>query len=179
MDFPIAPVVAEALRRLVDRHELGYPNWGGPDASSPAARLFPQRMAERHGWECDPSRVRDLADVLQGVRATVLHCSRPGDGVVLHLPAYHPFLGTIEGMDRRLVPVHFDSERRAFDYERLDDELTHAGARVWILCHPHNPLGHVFERPELERIAELAAKHGQVTATCRSKRWVRTSRPAP
>lgn len=165
MDFPVAPVVAEALRGLLDRHELGYPNWGGPEALSPAARLFPQRMADRHGWECDPDRIRDLCDVLQGVRATVLHCSRPGDGVVLHLPAYHPFLGTIDGMDRRLVPVHFDPERRTFDYDRLDAELTAVGGRVWILCHPHNPLGHVFERPELERIAELAAKHDLVVVS--------------
>lgn len=165
MDFPVAPVVAAALRGLVDRDELGYPNWGGPEALSPAGKLFPRRMAEHHGWECDPSRVRDLADVLQGVRATVLHCSRPGDGVVLHLPAYHPFLTTIDDMDRRLVPVHFDPDRRVFDYDRLDAELARAGGRVWILCHPHNPLGHVFERPELERIAELAAKHDLVVVS--------------
>lgn len=162
MDFPVAPPVAEALRTLVDRNEFGYPNWGGPYAPSPAARMFPERMAERFGWDCDPARVRDLVDVLQGVRATVLHCSRPGDGVVLHLPAYFPFLATIDDMDRRLVPVHFDDEARAFDYDRLDVELAASGARVWILCHPQNPLGHVFDCAELERIAELAARHDLV-----------------
>ncbi|HSJ92217.1 MAG TPA: aminotransferase class I/II-fold pyridoxal phosphate-dependent enzyme [Ilumatobacter sp.] len=159
MDFPAAPAITDALREVVDRSELGYPNWGGPYALSPAAKLFPQRMADRFAWDCDPDRVRDLVDVLQGVRAAVLHCSEPGDGVVLHLPAYFPFLATIDDMGRRLVAVHFDDEARSFDYDRLDDELTDDGARVWILCHPQNPLGHVFERPELERIAELAAKH--------------------
>ncbi|MFP5488303.1 MAG: MalY/PatB family protein [Acidimicrobiia bacterium] len=162
MDFPIAPAVTDALRELVDRNELGYPSWGGPYAPSPASRMFPERMAERFGWECDPDRVRELVDVLQGVRATVLHCSRPGDGVVLHLPAYHPFLATIDEMGRRTVPVHFDDDTRSFDYDRLDAELTGSGASVWILCHPHNPLGHVFDRDELERIAELAAKHDLV-----------------
>jgi cysteine-S-conjugate beta-lyase len=159
MDFPAAPAITDALREVVDRSELGYPNWGGPYALSPAAKLFPQRMADRFAWDCDPDRVRDLVDVLQGVRAAVLHCSEPGDGVVLHLPAYFPFLATIDDMGRRLVTVHFDDEARSFDYDRLDDELTDDGARVWILCHPQNPLGHVFARPELERIAELAAKH--------------------
>lgn len=165
MDFPVAPAVTDALREVVDRGELGYPNWGGPYALSPAARLFPQRMVDRFGWQCDPDRVRDLVDVLQGVRAAVLHCSDPGDGVVLHLPAYHPFLATIDDMDRRLVPVHHDPDSRAFDYDRLDAELTTGGARVWILCHPHNPLGHVFDRAELERIAELAAKHDLVVVS--------------
>lgn len=162
MDFPVAPAIAAALHRLVDRHELGYPNWGGFDAVSPAARQFERRMADRYGWECDPSRVHDLADVIQGVRATVLHLSQPGDGVVLHMPAYHPFLGTLEQMDRRLVPVHFDPVGRSFDYDRLDAELAASGARIWILCHPQNPLGHVFERPELERVAEIAARHDLV-----------------
>lgn len=162
MDFPVAPVIADALRQVVDRHEFGYPDWGGPYALSPAAKLFPRRMVERFGWECRPDRVRDLVDVLQGVRATVLHCSAPSDGVVLHLPAYFPFLATIDDMGRRLVPVHFDEASRAFDYDRLDAELAATGARLWILCHPHNPLGHVFERAELEQIAELAAKHDLV-----------------
>lgn len=162
MDFPVAPAITEALGRIVTQGELGYPNWGGPYAPSPAARMFPQRMADRFGWECRPDRVRDLVDVLQGVRATVLHCSRPGDGVVLHLPAYFPFLATVDDMDRRLVPVHFDEVARAFDYDRLDAELAASGARIWILCHPQNPLGHVFDRAELERIAELAARHDLV-----------------
>lgn len=162
MDFPVAPPIAAALRSIIDRNEFGYPNWGRPPTVSPAAQLFPQRMADRWGWECDPSRVRDLADVLQGVRAAVLHLSEPGDGIVLHLPAYYPFLDTIEVMGRRLVPVHFDAVTRTFDYDRLSADLAAAPARMWILCHPQNPLGHVFDRPELERIAELAMAHDLV-----------------
>ena len=165
MDFPVAPAITDALREVIDRNEFGYPNWGGPYALSPAAKMFPARMADRFGWECDVDRVRDLVDVLQGVRATVLHLSSPGDGVIVHLPAYFPFLGTVTDMGRSLVPVHFDDTARTFDYERLDTELARSGARVWILCHPHNPLGHVFDRAELETIAELAAKHDVVVVS--------------
>lgn len=163
MDFAVAPVIIDAMRGVLDRNELGYPNWGGPYAPSPAAVLFPRRMSDRFGWEPDPSRVRELIDVLQGVRAAVFHLSDPGDGVVLHLPAYHPFLDTIADMGRRLVPV--SAHGREFDYDALDAELERTGAKVWILCHPHNPLGHVFERPELERIAALAAKHDLVVVS--------------
>lgn len=157
MDFPVAPQIRRALREVVDRDELGYPNWGGPYARSPAARLFAPRMAERYGWEPRGDRVHDLVDVLQGVRAAVHHLSAPGDGIVLHLPAYHPFLHTIDDLDRRLVPVTW--REGGFDYDALEASLTAQAARLWILCHPHNPLGHVFERPELERIAALAARH--------------------
>jgi cystathionine beta-lyase len=113
-------------------------------------------MAEQYGWEPTWERVYDMIDVIQGVRSTVHHLSQPGDGVVLHLPAYHPFLGTIDGMERRLVAV--EQRDGAFDYDALEAELAATGAAIWILCHPHNPVGHVFERPELERIAEIAAR---------------------
>jgi cystathionine beta-lyase len=157
MDFPVAPSITDALREVIDRDEFGYPNWGGPYAKSPAAELFAPRMVERYGWEPRYERVHDMIDVIQGVRSTVHHLSQPGDGVVLHLPAYHPFLGTIDGMDRRLIAV--EQRDGTFDYDALETELAATGAAVWILCHPHNPLGHVFERPELERIAEIAARH--------------------
>jgi cystathionine beta-lyase len=157
MDFDVAPAVSDALRGLVDRNELGYPDWGGIFALSPAARLFPERQSARYGWEPRIDRLHDLADVIQGVRATIHHLSKPGDGVVLHLPAYHPFLHTIDEMDRRLVPVGWTGD--GFDYDDLEQRLTADGARVWILCNPHNPLGRVFPRAELERIAEIAARH--------------------
>ncbi len=156
MDFPVAPAIRAAMREVIDRSEFGYPNWGGPYALSPAARLFAPRMSERFGWEIDDDRVHDLIDVIQGIRATVLHRSAPGDGIVLHLPAYHPFLDTIDHMDRRLVPVLADDG--VFDYDALEAELERSGARMWILCHPHNPLGHCFERSELERIAAIAER---------------------
>ena len=156
MDFPVAPAITDALREVIDQNAFGYPNWGGPYALSPAAKLFGPRMADRYGWEVRPDRVRDMIDVLQGVRATVLHLSEPGDGVVLHMPAYHPFIDTVDQMDRRLVPVVLRDG--AFDYDELEAELARSRASVWILCNPHNPLGHVFERAELERVAEIAER---------------------
>jgi cystathionine beta-lyase len=156
MDFPVAPTIIDRLRAVVARSEFGYPNWGGPYEPSPAVGAFVERMSGRYGWQPRLDRLHELCDVVQGVRVTVQHLSAPGDGIVLHLPAYHPFLDTIDEMDRRLIPVLTD-DSGGFDYEDLEQRLS--GARVWILCHPHNPLGHVFERAELERIAEIAARH--------------------
>jgi cysteine-S-conjugate beta-lyase len=157
MDFTVAPAIRDALRAVIDGDEFGYPDWGGVEALSPAATLFPQRMAERYGWEPALDRVHDLSNVIQGVRAVIHHLSDPGDGVVLHTPSYYPFLDTLVRMDRRLVPVEWTGD--GFDYERLDADLARGGARVWILANPHNPLGHVFDRTELERVAEIAARH--------------------
>lgn len=166
MDFPVMPAVAERLHDLIDRNELGYQ----PDAAWPlsaAALLFEQRMADRFGWEPTPGRIHEMNDVVQGIRAVIHHLSAPGDGIVLHLPAYHPFIDSIETMGRRLIdlqPHEINDDRGAleryvFDYDELDARLAREPARIWVLCHPHNPLGHVFERAELDRIAEIAERH--------------------
>lgn len=163
MDFPIAPPIKASLQRILDRDEFGYPAWGMPGDLSPAAELFAPRMQDRFGWAPDPGRVHDLVDVIQGVRAVIHHRSEPGDGIVLHLPAYHPFLASISEANRRLVPVMptdaAEDPVHRFDYDALERRLEAEPARVWILCHPHNPLGHVFDRDELERIADIAERH--------------------
>ena len=157
MDFPVAPAITDALREVIDRNAFGYPDWGGPYALSPAAKLFETAdgRAVRLGDPPRPCARHDRRPA--GRRATVLHLSEPGDGVVLHMPAYHPFLDTIDQMDRRLVPVVLRMTGRSTTTNSKPSWLGR-GAAVWILCNPHNPLGYVFERAELERIAEIAER---------------------
>ena len=156
MDFPIAPAIRERLIEVAST-DVGYPPWGGKRGISPAVVAFVERMTSRYGWVPQLPRLYELSDVIQGIRVTVHHLTDPGDGVVLHTPAYHPFLDTIESMQRRIVRVPWP-----FDHEALDTALARHPARLMILCHPHNPTGHVFTRPELERLAEIAARHDLV-----------------
>lgn len=164
MDFPIAPAVANRLRAIIDANAIGYADWGSSPRWTPAAELFAERMGERYGWKPDMDQVFDLDDVIQGVRATIQHLSDPGDGIVLHVPAYHPFLATSEEMQRPLVPVHATRTATGyeFDYDDLERRLAVSNAKIWVLCHPHNPLGHVFDRAELERIADIAERHALI-----------------
>jgi cystathionine beta-lyase len=162
MDFPIAPPIREALEALV-REDVGYPDW--PEIShSPLRQTFAARMADRHAWSPSVDRLHELSDVVQGVQIAVHHLSQPGDAVVMHTPAYPPFFAAVEGLGRRVldVPGVLVDGRWSFDYDELDRRLAEQPARLMILCHPHNPLGRVFPRTELERIADVAARHGLI-----------------
>jgi len=161
MDFPIAPAIVEQVRARVAT-DAGYPDW--PDiARSPLPERFAERMSERYDWSLDATRLHEVNDVMQGVEVAIHHLTEPGDGVVLHTPSYPPFLAAIERADRRLidVPARSTPTGQQWDYDELDRRLSAARvgpgrARVWLLCHPHNPTGRVFTPSELERIAELA-----------------------
>jgi cystathionine beta-lyase len=168
MDFPIAPAIVERLRHRVSL-DVGYPAWDDV-GRSPLPERFVARMATRFGWSPDPTRLHELSDALQGVALAIHHLTAPGDGVVVHLPAYPPFLQLIRDTGRRLVevPAAQTATGYAWDYDELDARLTRDGpgrSRLWILCHPHNPTGRVFADAELTRIAELARTHDLVVVS--------------
>jgi cystathionine beta-lyase len=104
---------------------------------------------------------------MQGVSVAIHHLTRPGDAIVLHMPAYHPFLGTIAAAERRVVevPAHLHDGAWRFDHEELGARLAAEPARLLLLCHPQNPTGHVFTRPELEQLAEIAGRHDLVVVS--------------
>jgi cystathionine beta-lyase len=161
MDFPTPPPVVAALHRFIDAGDLGYPDWLG--RGSPLRVLFAERMSTRFGWSPDPEDVREVCDVIQGLQ-WVLHLATPVDSLLaLHMPAYPPFLETSSAMARPILPI--PAERTAsgwaFDHDRFAADLAAVGGRcrALLLCNPQNPTGHVFTRPELERLAALAEEH--------------------
>ncbi|MFI6594766.1 MalY/PatB family protein [Nonomuraea sp. NPDC050536] len=154
MDLPTAPEVVEALRRRAEG-DLGYPAWLDDAAVSPLATAFADRMSTRYGWHPDPSHVRTYSDINQALQVLLHLWTRQGDGVALHTPAYHPFLGTIETMKRRLHPIQLEPDGETWRSGTPDL----ASCRVLLLVNPHNPTGRVFTRQELEILAEQAERH--------------------
>ncbi len=158
MDFATAPAIQEVLHRLVDHGALGYP-------------IEPPQLAEhvaafvsaRHGWHISPDTITFFAGVLAGVRAALDAFTHPGDAFVTLTPVYPPLFGIGRSMDRvaRMVPLRCDAGGHyAVDWDRLEEALS--GARALILCSPHNPVGRVFARDELQGIAELAIRHDAI-----------------
>ncbi|GGR77728.1 MULTISPECIES: MalY/PatB family protein [Streptomyces] len=160
MDFPPAPAVREALLRCAEE-DLGYPSWDGRPAENPLRTAFAERMRTRHDWRLDPAHIREFTDIDQGLQAVLNVATRPGDGVVVHTPAYPPFLETITSMGRRAhaVPCTPDGDGWTFDADRLDRELRAGGSRLLLLVNPHNPTGRVLGREELRALARLALRH--------------------
>jgi cystathionine beta-lyase len=163
MDFPLAAPVRRVVQEALDRDDLGYPLHPRPTAL-PA--VFAQRMEQRFGWRVDPTRIELLSDVVQGIYVALLQFAAPGDGVVVQTPVYPPFLGAVAETGRRLVenPLRQGAERFEMDVEGLRRTVD-AHTRVLLLCNPQNPTGRVFERPELEAVAELAVERDLVVVS--------------
>lgn len=159
LDFKVAPAVQAALHRFVEHQDYGY---GLHEEVEALYDAFAKWMARRHGWNPDPALTMALDDVVQGIVATQVAYSAPGEGVLVQTPAYPPFLKTIASSGRRLVEnsMRDSGERFEIDFDGL--ERVAPQARILLLCNPHNPTGRVFSRDELEGIAAIARRHDLV-----------------
>ncbi|CAN7652802.1 aminotransferase class I/II-fold pyridoxal phosphate-dependent enzyme [Trinickia sp. LjRoot230] len=159
MDFSVADAVRRAAISRYDEGDFGYP-WGSNEA---LARAFAERMRARFDWVVDSERVLALGNVLQGVYASILAFSEPGDGVIVMTPSYPPLRDAVFQTARRLLalPLRSDGERYRFDVGEFD-ALLGQGARLLLLCNPHNPTGRAFSRTELICIGERAIAHGLI-----------------
>jgi cystathionine beta-lyase len=154
MDFPLAEPIRTALEEMVARGDTGYPTrMGLPEAFAGFAR-------ERFELEVDPGRVWPVLDIMRGVFLALQLFTEPGDGVVIDPPVYPPFFETIRFAGRRVVeaPLATDgSGGWGLDLEAVERAFA-AGARAWLMCSPHNPVGRVWTRGELEAAAALAER---------------------
>jgi cystathionine beta-lyase len=154
MDLPPAPVCVDAVRALLDRGDLGY----NSAAASRIPGVFAARQETLYGWSPDVERTRLFCDVLQAVELALWAHTRPGDGVVLLTPVYHPFYHAIDAVKCRLVDVALDGPAWRLDAERLEAAID-ATTRVVLMCDPHNPTGRSFSRAELSSLADIAERH--------------------
>ncbi len=157
MDFALAAPIREALAEAVALSDTGYPSSGGLGES--LARF----SAERFAWEVDPDRVRPAPDVMTAVAHLLQGFSEPGGGVVVNPPIYPPFRSVSEAIGRKVVEVPLARVGAGYelDLEALERAFA-GGARVYLLCQPHNPSGRSFSREELAGIAALSAHHGVI-----------------
>jgi cysteine-S-conjugate beta-lyase len=155
MDFPLAEPIAEALTAAIRRSDTGYD--GGSTELPQAFAGF----ARRHwNWTVDPAQVSTTTDVSVTIVESLRLAISPGDGVVLNPPVYAPFFDLIAeagGMPVE-VPLLDTGDGWTLDLEAIEHAFI-AGARGYLLCHPHNPLGLVHSAEQLKNLAELAAKY--------------------
>ncbi|MEU7576538.1 MalY/PatB family protein [Streptomyces sp. NPDC041068] len=158
MDVPLAPPVADALHRAVDRGDTGYP-FGTAYAESLA-----EFAAAR--WRWDGLRVENTAivpDVMMGIVEVLRLITDPGDAVVVCSPVYPPFYAFVSHDGRDIVEARLGPDLRT-DLGALEEAFICArrGGRraAFLMSNPHNPTGVVHTRAELEAIAALARSHG-------------------
>ena len=155
MDFAAPPPVLDALRARLDHGVFGY-----ADPWPSVLEAVIEGIARDHAWRIRPEWLVWLPGVVTGFNVAVRAVGRAGDGVFTATPVYPPFLHAPGNFEQRLVTTPLVRHRRRWewDWDRTETAVAQ-GVRLFMLCNPHNPVGRVFDRNELERIAALAERH--------------------
>ncbi|MEK6708819.1 MAG: pyridoxal phosphate-dependent aminotransferase [Pseudomonadota bacterium] len=154
MDFPAPPAVTEALAARAAHPIYGYTIY--PDSLYQALIHW---LKQRHGWEVQREWIVMCPGVVPTLHAAVMAYAGPGASVIVQPPVYFPFFSAVTSTGGQLIlnPLRLENGRYTIDFDHL--EQCAAGARLLLLCSPHNPVGRVWSKSELERLLQIAEKH--------------------
>jgi len=159
MDFLCPPQVIEAIQQRVNHGIFGYPT------EPPRLRsIIVDRLKRRYDWAIDPEWITYIPNVFSGFHLAAHAVTRPGDGVLLTTPLYFPMLlvpDNVELKGQIAELVRADDGTYSVPMARFEGAIT-GRTELFILCNPHNPIGKVYTRNELEELAEVCLKHGLI-----------------
>ncbi len=157
MERGCAPAVTRALTDAVATDALRYL---AQDDVARLQRVVADWLRERYGWEPSPDAIRPVADLVAGFRAVLTHLLPAGQPIIVPTPGYMPFLSVPQQIGHPVIEVPMLRDGTAgwrYDLPALRAAFE-AGARLIVLCNPHNPIGKVATEVELAAIEELVAE---------------------
>jgi cystathionine beta-lyase len=117
-------------------------------------------LQQRHGWTVQREWIVMAPGVVPSLHAAVQAFTSPGQGVIVQPPVYFPFFSSVTTGARELLlnPLRLEAGRYRIDFEHLE-QCAATGARLLLLCSPHNPVGRVWSAQELQEILRIARHH--------------------
>ncbi|MDO9088088.1 MAG: PatB family C-S lyase [Anaerolineaceae bacterium] len=156
MDFQSPQPVIDALQERVSHGIFGYPS-----DDSLLIESICIRMEYLYQWKVNPQEILFLPGVVTGFNLLVHALTQPGEGVLIQPPVYPPFLFAPHYAKaiQQNAPLILDSK----NYYSIDFDLfkktINDKTKLFLLCNPHNPVGRVFKREELQNMAEICLQN--------------------
>jgi len=157
MDIETPACVRDAVKQRAEHPVYGYEEM--PRSAFEAQCGW---MARRHGLALEPGELFYSHSVVASIAAAIAAFTEPGDEVVVQPPIYPPFVSAVRHSGRTVLsnPLRTDAEGiYRFDLEGLEKQIT-PKTKLLLLCSPHNPVGRVWERQELEALAAICLRRG-------------------
>jgi cysteine-S-conjugate beta-lyase len=162
MDFPSPEPVIQALVERARHGIFGYPDGVAalPNDLAELREILVERMARLYQWKIEPEALVFLPGVVTGFNLACFALTAPEHGILIQTPVYPPILHAAATTGRTGQEMELtcqDNGAYCVDWERFTRSIEPT-TRLFLLCNPHNPVGRVFERKEIERFAEICLR---------------------
>lgn len=156
MDFETAPEILDAMQQKLNQKVFGYVS--RPDSYYESAANWTKR---RYGYDPNPKTLIHAPGVVPSLSLILRLLTKEGDKIMIQTPVYYPFSNVINQNKRNLVNnklVQRDG-KYVIDFEDFEEKCKDPELNWFILCNPHNPVGRVWTREELEKMAEICLRN--------------------
>ena len=160
MDFVCPQPIVDAMHKVADFKLYAYTS---AFAAPGMMRAICRWWKDKYNTEIDPSHIKYVGKVMDGIECALQEFTNVGDGVIIQRPVYSNFTGTIEYRSHRKVVdnhlIHDGNGYYTMDFEDLEKKCSDPGNRAMVLCSPANPVGRVWKKEELEKVCEITRRH--------------------
>jgi cysteine-S-conjugate beta-lyase len=155
MDFAVPDCVTRALQERINHPVFGYTLY--PESIYQSIIEWFQR---RHQWTIEREWILFAPGVVPSLFAAAQAFAKEGEGVIVQSPVYFPFFSSVTTNHRKLInnPLREVNGRYGIDFEHLE-YCAQQGARLLMLCTPHNPVGRVWDEAELQQVLTIARRY--------------------
>ncbi|MFT3739519.1 MAG: PatB family C-S lyase [Breznakibacter sp.] len=156
MDFAAPPEVARAIQQRAAHGIYGYTVRG--DWFNNCVADWMQR---RHQWQISPDWVEYGPGVVPQLVMAITAFTEPGDKIIIQTPVYPPFYSVVKENGRQLEenPLIEKDGQYSMDFDLLAKQAADANTKMLILCQPHNPVGRLWTKEELTRLANICLEN--------------------
>lgn len=162
MDFQTSSYIEDALHEVVKHNIYGYTNIQKGDGFFEAVAGW---MKRHHDWEVEREWHVHTPGVCFAIANAIRAYTDAGDAVIIQQPVYYPFSNIVKNNKRKLVSndLKYDGEGHySVDFEDFEKKIIENKVKLFILCNPHNPVGRVWTKEELEKLGDICHKYGVI-----------------
>ena len=156
MDFETAPEILEAMQKKLDQKIFGYTS--RPDSYYESAVKWTKEI---HGFDIQAGKLEHSPGVVPSLSMLIRLLTDPEDKVIVQAPVYPPFFRVVEKNNRKLLINNLIEENGIYkiDFQDFEEKAKDEKAKFFILCNPHNPVGRVWKKEELEKLADICLRN--------------------
>lgn len=157
MDFKVAPPILDAIKK-----RIAHPIFAYSIVPDELFEAYINWWDKRYNFKMQKEDLLFSIGVMPSITSILRTFSDVGDNILIQTPVYHAFFHVIENNNRVVVEnkLKYDNYRYSIDFDDLDEKL--ANVKIFLLCNPHNPIGKIWSKSDLEKIGDLCKKHDVV-----------------
>lgn len=163
MDFKVAPEITQAIEKRVAHGIFGY-----SEVKEKYFEAVSAWMEQKHGWHVKEDWLVKTPGVVFALAMAVQAFTEPGDAVIIQQPVYYPFSEVIADNGRRIVDNTLELKEDGkyhINFEDFEQKVKENHVKLFLLCSPHNPVGRVWTKEELKKIAAICRKYDVIVVS--------------